>query len=146
MERVVLDTNVFVSALMRQASAPRQVLRLCFQGKAIPLFGNALLNEYEDLLGRHSLFKGSHLNAKERGELLDALLSVSRWISIYYLWRPNLPDEADNHLIELAIAGNARWLITGNKKDFSQAELRLQGLNIVSPSEYLKERKESWRQ
>jgi len=141
MENVVIDTNVFVSALMKQASAPRQVLRLCLQGEAVPLFGNALLSEYEDLLGRHSLFRGSALNAKERSELLDALLSVSRWISVYYLWRPNLTDEADNHLIELAIAGNARWLITGNKRDFSQTELKMRGLNIVSPSEYLKERK-----
>jgi predicted nucleic acid-binding protein len=54
----------------------------------------------------------SRLNRTERDELLDIFLSVCRWTRIYYGWRPNLPDEADNHLVELAVAGSARAIVT----------------------------------
>ena len=53
------------------------------------------------------------LTASERRALFDALLSVSEWIKVYYLWRPNLPDEGDNHLIELAVAGGAGFEAAG---------------------------------
>ena len=58
----------------------------------------------------------------------------------YYLWRPNLPDEADNHLIELAVAGGASHIVTGNLKDFRNAQLSFPHLHIVSANDYLKER------
>ena len=47
----------------------------------------------------------SPLTPKEREDLLDAFLSVCEWVPIYFLWRPNLPDEGDNHLMELVVAG-----------------------------------------
>ena len=70
-------------------------------------------------------------------------MSVSQWIHIYYLWRPNLKDEADNHLIELAIAGNARILATKNIKDFQNAELLFPELSILKPEEII--RSDSWQ-
>ena len=48
------------------------------------------------------------LDREEREALLNAFLSVCTWQTVYYLWRPNLPDEADNHLVELAVAGGCR--------------------------------------
>ena len=52
MRTIVLDTNVFVSALRSGGGAARQVLRRILQGQATPLFGNTLWQEYQDLLGR----------------------------------------------------------------------------------------------
>ena len=37
--------------------------------------------------------------------LRDAILSIGHWQKVYYAWRPNLPDDANNHLVELAVAG-----------------------------------------
>ena len=70
--------------------------------------GETLFNEFEAVLGRTELFRRSPLSRHERGELLDAFLNVCEWTSVFYLWRPNLPDEADNHLIELAVAGRLK--------------------------------------
>jgi predicted nucleic acid-binding protein len=55
------------------------------------------------------------------------------------LWRPNLKDESDNHLIELAVAGDADVVVTRNLRDLRGAELRFEPLRILSPEDFLKE-------
>ena len=54
-----------------------------------------------------NFFQHSELTAGECEELFAAFLSVTQWVPIYYTWRPNLSDEADNHIVDLAIAGNS---------------------------------------
>ena len=63
-------------------------------------------------------------------------MSVCEWVRIFYLWRPNLKDEGDNHLIELAVAGNANIIVSHNKKDFCQSELNF-GIQILTPEQLL---------
>jgi predicted nucleic acid-binding protein len=98
------------------------------------------LAEYEDVLGREQIFRRSRLSRAEREELLDIFLSVCTWTRIYFGWRPNLRDEGDNHLIELAIAGGARAIITRNVRDFVSMELQFPGLAIRTPEDFLKEK------
>jgi len=98
----------------------------------------ALFSEYEDLFLRSALMAKSPLNDKERRTLLDAFLSVCEWVKVYYLWRPNLPDEADNHLIELALAGGASTIVTNNLRDVSRGELTFPFLTILTPNQFLK--------
>lgn len=136
--RIVVDTNVFIAAILSPAGENREVLRACLLGKAVPIMGAALFHEYEDLLGRTDLMKKCRLSSVERKSLLSAFLSVAEWVKVYFLWRPNLPDEADNHLIELAIAGSATTIITNNLKDLKHGELRFPSLSIQSPKDYLK--------
>jgi putative PIN family toxin of toxin-antitoxin system len=136
---VVVDTNVFIGALLGPKGASRTVLRACLTGRLQPLMGAALFAEYESLLGRSALFEGCHLEPSQRDTLLNAFLSVCRWTTIYYSWRPNLQDEADNHLIELAVAGGAQAILTKNIRDFQTAELHFPGLRILRPEELLKE-------
>ena len=98
----------------------------------------ALLAEYEDVMSRGRLFATCRLDAAERRELLDIFLSACRWTRIYFGWRPNLVDEGDNHLIELAVAGGASHIVTRNVKDFQARELRFPGLAAVTPAQFLK--------
>lgn len=137
MDRVVIDTNVFVAALMNAGGAPREVLRAALNREILPCFGNALFTEYEGVLGRAELFTRSHLSRLERDTLFDALLSVSDWVRISYLWRPNLPDEADNHVLELAVAAGAFCIITENKRDFARSELSFPDLRVQTAGEFL---------
>jgi len=136
---VVIDTNVFVSAFLKAGTAPRQILRLCLSEELKPLMGNALLAEFEELLQRDKLFKNGPLSAQEQQDFLIAILSQCHWVSVYFLWRPNLRDEADNHLLELAIAGGATHIITGNTKYFKGTALRFPYIEIVTPSQFLKQ-------
>ncbi|MFN7610382.1 MAG: putative toxin-antitoxin system toxin component, PIN family, partial [bacterium] len=103
----VVDTNVFLGALIGQHGINRKLIRYCLQKKIIPIMGNALFTEYEDVLQREPLFLKCPLTPTERNTLFEAFLSVCIWTKIYYGFRPNLIDEGDNHLMELAIAGCA---------------------------------------
>ncbi|MGH8658745.1 MAG: putative toxin-antitoxin system toxin component, PIN family [Gammaproteobacteria bacterium] len=136
---IVLDTSVFVAALLGPAGASREVLRRCLKRRYHPLMGATLFHEYEAVFSRRALFEKCMLTAQEREELLDAFLTVCRWTRIYYLWRPNLPDEADNHVVELAIAGGAEAIVTKNVKDFKGAELRFASLRVLPPEDLIVE-------
>jgi putative PIN family toxin of toxin-antitoxin system len=131
---VVMDTNVFVGACLgRGASAA--VVQACLQGHLQPLMGAALLAEYEDVLSRKALFARSRLEAAERDELLDIFLATRRWTRIYYGWRPNLRDEGDNHLVELAVAGGASYIVSHNLRDLKSSQLKFPGLTAVTPAQ-----------
>ncbi len=142
--RIVVDTNVLVSALMNPAAAPREVLRMCLNREVQALVGVALFSEYRDVLDRELLFADCELTGVERNELLAALLSVCEWISIHFLWRPNLRDEADNHLIELAVAGGADVIVSANKRDLAVGELLFPQIRIRTAGEFLEDRRRSW--
>lgn len=80
--------------------------------------GNALFSEYESVIQRSEIVAKCPLTSAEISALLASFMSVSEWIYIYYLWRPNLKDEADNHLIELAVAGNAQIIANSQHQRF----------------------------
>jgi predicted nucleic acid-binding protein len=136
--RIVVDTNIFVGACLGQGAA-HHVVAACLRGQCQPLMGAALFAEYEDVLGRTDLFEPCRLTPVERDELLDIFLATCMWTRIYFAWRPNLPDEADNHLVELAVAGGARFIVTRNLRDIARMELKFPELRVVSPEDFLKE-------
>lgn len=135
---LVIDTNVFVAGLRSAGGASREVLRRALTERYEPLFGNALWSEYRDLLDRPVW--GEATSADERLAVLAALAKRGRWVTVYYGWRPNLPDEADNHLIELALAGNAEAIVTHNVRDIRGGELHLGSLRVLTPAQCL----EAW--
>jgi len=49
-----------------------------------------------------------------------------------------LKDEADNHLVELAIAAGVSYIITNNVSDFAQAELKRLGYEVITPEQLLR--------
>jgi uncharacterized protein len=137
---IIVDTNVFVGACLGNG-ASNEVVAACLRGAHTPLMGTALLAEYEDVLGRAGLFRKSRLGTAERAELLDIFLAACRWTRIYFGWLPNAPDEGDNHLVELAVAGGAERIITLNLRDLRRLELRFPEIVAVTPGQFLKEMK-----
>lgn len=139
MIQLVIDTDVFVAALLprNDSSMDREVIRRCLQGRYQPLFGASLFTEYESLLSRDKLFADCQLSHKERETVFSALLKQARWIEIYFAWRPNLQDECDNHLIELAVAGGAQAIVSRNTRDLKNAELLFPDTKILTPKQCL---------
>lgn len=136
--RVVLDTNIFVGACLGLGAA-NQTLGAGLRDRYMPLMGSALFLEHEAVLNRDVLFAACRLSREERSELFDIYLATCEWTRIYFGWRPNLRDEGDNHLVELAVAGGAHYLVTRNIRDFAVTELKFPRLQIISPENFLKE-------
>ena len=141
MQKIVIDTNIIISALLsKNGNYSRRIIELVFNDSIIPLMGEALFNEHIEVASRQDVFRSCVLNQKERQEFLQAYMKCCLWCKIYYKWRPNLKDESDNHIIELAVAGGVNYVITKNIKDLKSGELFFEKLQIITPDEFIKER------
>lgn len=138
-DRVAIDTNVLTGALVGRAGHNRRVIQACLGGRLQPLVEQAMFLAYEDVLSRRDLYRSCPLSRKERRELFAAFLSVCEWVETYLMWPPDLADEADSHIVELAVAGGARMVVTNNVGDLRAAAVRFPGLRTVTPQELLKE-------
>lgn len=73
--------------------------------------------------------------------ILAKLVMVAKESRITFLWRPNLQDEGDNYLVEIAVAMQPCTLVTHNFKDFQQAELLFPHVRVKRPQQVLQERR-----
>jgi putative PIN family toxin of toxin-antitoxin system len=137
-KRLVLDTDVVVTALRSATGGSNAVLRLVGQGLVKPLVSPALFLEYEAVLKRpeQRLVHGLGLAAIDR--FLAALASASEPVEVNFLWRPQLGDPNDEMVLEAAINGRADALITHNVRHFFEPAKRF-GLRVLRPGELLKE-------
>jgi len=133
--RVVLDTNIIFSGLYSTLGASFQVLRALTVGKIQPVLSVALLFEYEDVLKRNSRKIG--FTHQDIDAFLDNMCKLSSFQTIYYLWRPFLPDPKDDHVLELAVASQVKKIATFNAKDFKNIDKF--GVKIISPKRLLEE-------
>lgn len=136
--KVVVDTNVLVAGLIGGKGPNRELLRRCLQGELQPYVGNALYIEYQDLLHREQIQALCKQTSVSFMEFLDGFAHVCTPVDVHYLWRPNLKDEADNHIVELAIAADAAYIITNNVSDFAAAELKSLGYEVITPEQLLR--------
>ena len=136
---IVADTSIVVSALIGKRGPSREIIRKCLLGEYRPLISNPLFQEIEDVISRERIKNLCPLSDKDIRELVNALYATCRWVPVYFLWRPNLIDEDDNFLIELAIAGNAEIIVTNNTKDLEGSELLFEGLKVLKPEQLLRE-------
>ena len=140
MLKIVVDTNIFIAALLgKESGYSRKIIEKVLNGTMTPLMGDALFNEYLEVMTRNTILDKCLLNEQERFEFLTAFMNCCQRSKIYFRWRPNLKDEGDNHLIELAIAGGAKYIVTHNIKDLKSGELFFKGLEIVTPEYFIKE-------
>jgi len=138
--KVVIDTSVWISALITKEGNARDVLRLALEDKITPQMSEALFYEYEAVMKRKKIQNLTPLTVEEQNTLFYAYLSSSKWNEIYDMWRPNLKDEDDNFVVELAVASGAEYIITYNIKDFKNAELVFKH-KIITPEQFIKDLK-----
>ena len=141
---LVIDTSVFISAILSKDGASREILRRCLTGRCVPLIGQTLFTEYEAVFERSELFAKARITKQERETLFHSFLNTCQWVRVYYLWRPNLQDEADNHVMELALAGGAAYIVTHNVRDFTHSELHFPSITVCTPGQFLREERSPW--
>ena len=123
---VVIDTNVFVSGLINYKGIPGQIVNMLLAERFTLLFDNRILEEYEDVLNRKKL--------KLSRKIIDPIIDYIKSDGIFVIAEPiklKFEDEDDKKFLEVAISGNAEYLITGNKRHFPTNDI------IVTPREFI---------
>jgi putative PIN family toxin of toxin-antitoxin system len=126
MRKVVLDTNILVSALWTPGGNPAKIIALMPRGLVIPCYSHPIMQEYSAVLYRPKL-KFSGLKTKE------LLMDIAKYgVSVI----PDesavpLPDEPDRKFYDAAKYCGT-FLVTGNTKHFPQEPF------IMTPAEFLK--------
>ena len=132
--RVVLDTNIIVSALLAPAGKPAAIIRIWLDGKFTLLTCAAQVDELHSTLQKPHVAErikphtaGRLVNqVKKLAEDIDPLPRVER-----------SPDPTDDFLLALSEAGKADYLVTGDKSGLLALD-RHKGTRIVSASEFAK--------
>ncbi len=93
--------------------------------------------EYDDVLHRAELRRGSGLAQRDLDEFLDGFLAASELVEVFFLWRPNLRDEDDNMVLEAAVAGHAAAIVTCNVRDFVGGSLCFDKIQVLTPAALL---------
>ena len=131
--RIVIDTNVWVSAFRSKRGASRRLIDLVLDGQIRPYVGVSLLVEYQKVFRREHEPMG--LADEEATNLVSVIASLSRRQEVYFLWRTFVDDPDDAHVFELAVAAQADHLVTFNKSDFPHADEF--GIRLSTPYELL---------
>lgn len=135
MIHIVLDTNVLIAALRSQKGSSFEIMRLIYANDdrfkinlSVPL-----VLEYEAVAYR--LQDELRLNKRDLDNLIGYLCKVADKHFINYLWRPFLSDPKDDMVLELAVAGNCRYIVTHNVSDFN-GSLDF-GVEAITPARFL---------
>jgi len=133
--RVVIDTNVLVSGLLGLYSYPARIIDLLYTGRFTCIHDDRILMEYCEVLSRPKFAQ-----AISRSERVDLINYLERF-GDHVLTEPlgplasAAPDRFDLPFAEAAVAGVARYLITGNIAHFGFFAGNKWNIQILSPKD-----------
>lgn len=132
--RIVLDTNVMVSALLSANGPPGIILSLVREQRVTLLMSSPMLSELRDVLHRAKLRK--YLPEGTADDFISAISAVAEWV------RDPLPavnacqDPQDNMVLATAWGGAAQWVVTGDLRHLvSMGSFR--NIVILTPAQAL---------
>ena len=128
--KLVLDTNVLVSGLLQALGPSGQIVRLVASGELVLFHDPRILAEYREVLLRERF--------RFDPERVENLMEQIRAEGIPVAARPlaiRLPDPDDEPFLEVALAAEARCLVTGNLKHYP-ADAR-QGVKVLPPRAFI---------
>ena len=132
MQKLILDTNIIISALISNSIPTKILYELVLPQKVKTCLSDEIFSEYVAVMNREKFAK--YANFKTNA---DIVLSKLREISTFYKTDQRvevLTDASDNKFLELASVSSADYLITGNILDFQITEFEY--TRILSPREY----------
>lgn len=129
--RIVVDTNVLVSALAFPDSKPDQVIA-CIRRKEVELFLSSFIFEERNRTLREK-FRFSQEMTEVR---VQAIRTLAQVVEPTEQLRVITGKDADNRILECALAAQAEYLVTGDKKHLLPLKT-YRTIKIVSPAQFL---------
>ena len=141
MNRIVIDTNVFLSAMFSNRGASFKLLELLIasaeEDQLFNVVSVPLVMEFEEVLFRTKNRKRyEYFNDEELRQIISDVIAISHRTELHFLWRPFLKDAYDDKVLETAVNGGAKAIITFNTKDFEGVK-KMFNIDIFTPSELL---------
>ena len=133
--RVVVDTNVIVSGLLSPSGHSGRIIELLLTGRVIPLFDDRMLHEYHEVVSRPRL----RIDPVRVFTVLNRIEQRGVHVSAPPL-AIEVPDPDDLAFVEVAVAGAAVAIITGNSRHFVSA-CEAASVPLLTPAEFI----ERWR-
>ena len=130
--RIVLDTHVLVSGLLNPHNPPGRIVDAAIAGQVTLLFDDRVLEEYRAVLKRPR----SGFAPEAVADLLDFIEIAGEPVAAPPL-AARLPDPGDLPFLEVAAAGRAASLVTGNVRHFPVAA-RPKGLRVELPAAFVR--------
>ena len=136
--RVVLDTNILISATIVPHGAPARILAAAFDGKIMLIVSARLLDEYLRVIQR------PHIRAKYQTieTRVQAIASFLRYDTVLVLGEPTLrvipADPKDDFIIASAVEGKADYIISGD--EHLQQLKTYRGIRIMTPHDFVAQR------
>ncbi len=131
--RVVVDTNVCVSALLLPRSTPRRAFDRCLESGRL-LVSTSTVAELDEVLRRRKF--DPYLREEERLAFLAALIREAEIVDVTRVIT-ECRDPKDNKFLELAIGGAASHILTGDADLLAMHPFR--GVAILTPHDFLAE-------
>lgn len=129
--RLVMDTNLFVSAVIFARSVPRQAVDFALDYDVV-IFSEATRSELAEVLSRPKF--DSFASREERELFLAQIESASEFVPIIQLVRA-CRDPKDDKFLEVALNGRADLIVTGDSHLLGMHPWR--GVKILAPARYL---------
>lgn len=128
--RVILDTNILISYNLRPNRTIIQAVRAAFD-HGIVLMSQETFDELRNVLLR--FVKRQYVTAQEASEFLAAIVEIAEWVKILETVQA-CRDPEDNKFLELAVNGQAEYLVTGDKDLLVLRQFK--ETKIVSPADF----------
>jgi putative PIN family toxin of toxin-antitoxin system len=128
--RVVLDTNVLVSALLKPESVPDRALGALWSHGATVLYDARIASEYRTVLARPKFMA---IDRSRADALLDAIARRGTMLEHVEPWHGAMTDDDDRIFVEVALSGRADGIVTGNGRHYP-GDL---GFEVIPPARLL---------
>jgi len=130
--RIVVDTNVLVSAFISPFGSPGRIVDLLLAGTLTAVMDDRIFAEYREVL-RRPRFEFD----KEKVEfVLDYFNAEGDFVSACLL-NVDIPDKDDLMFVEVAATPPKSAIVTGNRKDFPSQVMRKLAVTIFDPADLL---------
>lgn len=138
--KIVLDTNVLVTALKSDRGAAYALISQLPSAKFQIVLSVPLYTEYQDVLTRPDIMTGTS-TVVDILNFLRYLCKIAKRQEIFYLWRPWLSDPKDDMVLEVAVASQSKYIVTYNLRDFKGIDCF--GIQALTPANFLQILKET---
>ena len=129
--RIVLDTNIFISALGWKGGNEYNLVQKCFRKELTLICSPEILEEFKVV----SLRPKFGFSPEEIDEFISALIEISEIVEPEEQFKIIASDPDDNKFLDAAVAGKAKFIVSGDRHLLDLKEFR--GIRILKSADFL---------